>query len=139
MVTQMQKMTRKRRLMMSLMMSGNRRQSRRFGLNWPVVIKGVDRYDKPFQEVCFLKNLSPAGACLSLSRSLSVGARVEMDVRTPLSRKQWLRYVGKVIHLTHQAERQALGIRFESARPAFVPAAAVMHLRLNGGRNGLIH
>ena len=139
MVTQVQTISRKQPLAMSRMMSGNRRHYRRFRLNWPVVIKGVDRFDKAFQEICFLKNLSPAGACLSLSGSLSVGARIEMDVHTPLSRKRWLRYVGKVIHLANQAEAQVIGIRFESARPTFVPAAAVMRLRLSEGWPGLVH
>jgi len=117
----------------------SRRQTRRFDATWPVVVKGFDQHDKAFQEFCFLKNLSPTGACLGLTRSLAVGAIIEMDVRTPLSRKRWLRYFGKVIYVRHPAELQATGIRFESTRPAFVPTAAVVRLHLIERQNCIIH
>lgn len=116
-----------------------RRQSRRFRVTWPVVVRGFDQHGEAFQEFCFLKNLSPAGACLGLRRSLAVGATVEMDVRTPLSRKQWLRYFGKVIYAGHHLRLQATGIRFDSTKPAFVPAAAVVRLRLIKGQSCIVH
>ena len=117
----------------------SRRQARRFGVTWPVVVRGFDQHGEAFQEFCFLKNLSPKGACLALSRSLAVGATIEMDVRTPLSRKQWLRYFGKVIYIGHSARPQTTGIRFDSARPVFVPTAAVVRLRLIKGQSCIVH
>jgi hypothetical protein len=62
-----------------------------------------------------------------------------MDVCTPMSRKQWLRYFGKVIYVGHQARPQATGVRFDSARPVFVPTAAVVRLRLIKGQSCIVH
>jgi phosphohistidine phosphatase SixA len=103
------------------------------------VVRGFDQHGEAFQEFCFLKNLSPTGACLGQRRSLAIGATVEMDVCTPLSRKQWLRYFGKVIHVGHLTRPQATGIRFDSARPAFFPTAAVVCLRLIKGQSRILH
>jgi len=107
----------------------NQRQARRIGVTWQAVVRGFDRHGEAFQEFCSLKNLSPRGACLSLIRRLAVGASVEIDVRSPLSRKQWLRYFAEVVHVGQPAGPQAIGVRFRSIRPAFVPAAAVVRLR----------
>jgi PilZ domain len=103
----------------------NRRQARRFGVTWPVVIRGYDRQGRSFQEFSCLKNLSPVGACFALTRALTVGAAIEMDVRTPLSRKQWLRYFGRVVYVGGSSEPQTIGLRFDSAKPSFVPDTVV--------------
>jgi hypothetical protein len=139
MVMQVQKEIDKRKQAVSPAALRGRRLARRFGMTWPVVVRGFDQHGEAFQEFCFLKNLSPTGACLGLKRSLAVGATIEMDMRTPLSRKQWLRYLGKVIYVGPQARPQATGIRFDSARPAFVPAAAVVRLRLRKGQRCIVH
>jgi hypothetical protein len=139
MVMQVQKEIDNREQTMALAAIRSRRQSRRFRVAWPVVVRGFDQHGEAFQEFCFLKNLSPTGACLGLRRSLAVGATVEMDVRSPLSRKQWLRYFGKVIYAGQPHRPQATGIRFDSARPAFVPAAAVVRLRLIKGQSCILH
>ncbi|MEN3331307.1 MAG: hypothetical protein V7641_672 [Blastocatellia bacterium] len=139
MVMQVQKEIDKPEQAVSPVAISGRRQARRFGVTWPVVVRGFDQHGEAFQEFCFLKNLSPTGACLGLKRSLDVGATIEMDVRTPLSQKQWLRYFGKVIYVGSQARPQATGIRFDSARPAFVPAAAVVRLRLLKGQSCIVH
>src|SRR4051794_32690126 len=118
-VMQVQKKNENREQTRSPVAIKGRRQSRRFRVTWPVVVRGFDQQGEAFQEFCFLKNLSPTGACLGLRRALAVGATVEMDVRTPLSRKQWLRYFGKVIYAGDHLRPQVTGIRFDSAKPAF--------------------
>ena len=139
MVMQVQKEIDNREQAVSPVAIRSRRQARRFGMMWPVVVRGFDQHGEAFQEFCFLENLSPTGACLGLMRSLAVGATIEMDVRTPLSRKQWLRYFGKIIYVGHPAKPQATGIRFDSARPVFVPTTAVVRLRLLKGQSCIVH
>ena len=115
------------------------RRARRFGVAWPVIVRGFDQRGKGFQEIAFLKNLSATGACFGLTRALAPGAAVEIDVRTPLSRKQWLRYFGKVVYAGQAAGPQVLGIRFDSARPAFVPTAAVICWRQAEVKSCIVH
>jgi PilZ domain len=115
------------------------RRARRFSVTWPVVVSGVDRNGRGFQEFSYLKNLSPTGACLGLARALTLGDAIEMDVRTPLSRKQWLRYFGKIVRIEQPGGPQAIGICFESVKPTFVPALAVLRLRQNKARSCSIH
>lgn len=112
----------------------SRRQARRFGVAWPVVVRG-----KGFQEFALLKNLSATGACLVLTRALAPDSAVEMDVRTPLSRRQWLRYFGKVVYAGEATGPQLLGVRFDSVRPAFVPTAAVVCFRQRGVASCIVH
>ncbi|HJQ23964.1 MAG TPA: PilZ domain-containing protein [Blastocatellia bacterium] len=116
-----------------------RRRARRYGVTWPIIVRGLDPRGKGFQEFAFLKNLSATGACFALTRVLAPGAAIEMNVRTPLSRKQWLRYVGKVVYAGQAAGPQFLGVRFDSVRPAFVPAAAVTCLRPIEVESCLVH
>lgn len=117
----------------------DRRKAHRFDLTWLAVVKGVGEYGQPFQEFSTLRNLSSTGACLSLTISLPVGIRVELDVRSPLSQKQWLRYFGRVIYAECQPEQQIIGIRFESAKPTFIPAAAVIRLHTTPARSSVVH
>ena len=64
MVMQVQKEIDNREPTIALAALRNRRQSRRFRVTWPVVVRGFDQQGEAFQEFCFLKNLSPTGACL---------------------------------------------------------------------------
>ena len=82
MVMQVQKEIDNREQILALAAIRSRRQSRRFRVTWPVVVRGFDQHGEAFQEFCFLK-ICLTGACLGLRRSLAVGATVEMDVRSP--------------------------------------------------------
>jgi hypothetical protein len=104
--------------------------ARRFDVTWPVIIRGVDEQGQAFQEFSSLQNLSARDAAMGLMRSLPAGARVEMDICSPLSRRYWLRYWGRVVSVECYAERQVVSVSFESAKPAFIPAAAVVRLHL---------
>lgn len=117
----------------------NRRKMRRFDVSWPVVIRGVDEHGQPFQEFSSLQNLSPKGAAVGLTISLPTGAYVEMDVCCPLGRRHWLRYWGKVVSVKGYAKRQIISVSFESAKPAFIPAAAVVRLHLAESRRFRLH
>ncbi|MFL6214807.1 MAG: PilZ domain-containing protein [Blastocatellia bacterium] len=108
----------------------DRRRTRRFDVAWPVIIRGVDEHGQSFEAFSSLQNLSPAGAAVGLMVSLPTGARVEMDVCCPLSRRHWLRYWGRIVSVESYAEQRIVSVAFESAKPAFVPAAAVVRLHL---------
>ena len=117
----------------------DRRKTRRFDVTWPVVIRGVDEHSQPFQEFCFLQNLSPQGAAVEVIISLPIDARVEVDVCCPLSRRHWLRYWGRVVAVEGCAKRLIISVCFDSARPAFIPAAAVVRLHLAESRRFRLH
>ncbi|MFL6277892.1 MAG: PilZ domain-containing protein [Blastocatellia bacterium] len=115
------------------------RRARRFSVTWPVIVRGIDRNGRGFQEFSYLKNLSPTGAYLSLARALTLGDAIEMDVRTPLSRRQWLRYFGRIVRIEQPGGPQTIGISFESVKPTFVPALALLRLRQNKARSCSVH
>jgi len=117
----------------------DRRRTRRFDVAWPVIIRGLDERGQPFQEFSYLQNLSSGGAALESRASLRTGARVEMDVCCPLSQRQWLRYWGNVVSVEYSVERQTISVCFDSARPAFVPAAAVLRLHVGEFRGCRLH
>lgn len=116
-----------------------RRQARRYSLIWPVIVRGFDQRGKGFQEFAFLKNLSATGACFELTRTIILGTAIEMNVRTPLSRKHWLRYFGKVVYAGQSAGAPLLGVRFDSCKPAFVPAMAVTYSRQLEVESCMVH
>jgi hypothetical protein len=117
----------------------NRRRTRRFDVAWPIILRGVDEDGQPFQEFSYLQNLCSGGAALESRSALYTGARVEMDVCCPLNQRQWLRYWGKVVSVESSVERQVIRVCFDSARPAFVPAAAVLRLQVGGFRGRRLH
>jgi hypothetical protein len=117
----------------------NQRSSRGFDVTWPAIIRGVDEQGQAFQEFTSLQYLSPAGATVGLMMSLPTGARVEIDIRCPLSRRYWLRYWGRVVSVEYYAERQIVSVTFDSTKPAFIPAAAIVRLHLAASRNCRLH
>ena len=116
-----------------------RRRAHRFEVTWPVVVSGFDQRGEAFQEFCFVKNLSSTGACLDLTRLLAIGATVKVDLCTPLSRKQCLRYSGKVIYVGHPVKLQTVGIEFDSVKPTFIPAVAAIRFRPLRSTGPVVH
>jgi len=115
------------------------RPARCFDVTWPVIIRGVDEQGNAFQEFSSLQNLSPAGAAIEVMMSLPTGAHVEIDICCPLNRRYWLRYWGRVVAVECYAGRQVVNVSFQSAKPTFIPAAAVLRLHVARPRKNHLH
>jgi hypothetical protein len=96
-----------------------RRKARRFQLGWDVAVKGTDQSGTSFDETGMLQNLSSFGAMLCLRRTVPVGATVEVRIKVPLKKNNWMKYVAEVVRVKDQSASTVIGIKFGTARPVF--------------------
>ena len=95
-----------------------RRKARRFNIAWDVTVTANDGAD-PTGEIGTLENLSSSGAFIFLTRYLDPGTRVEVSIRVPFKRENWMSYSAEVVRSERIASRVGVAMRFDSARPAF--------------------
>ena len=98
-----------------------RRNAQRFAVSWDVLIKGTDRSGESFDELATLKNLSSGGAFLYISHPVSVGERLEVQIKVPFKGNNWMRYTAEVVRLESGSARAGIGLRFDTPVPVFVP------------------
>ena len=96
-----------------------RRRARRFQVGWDVAVKGTDPTGVAFNETGMLENLSSIGALLYLPTALSVGARLELQIKVPLKKNKWMRYAAEVVRVTNN-KVNGIAVRFETSRPRFI-------------------
>lgn len=97
-----------------------RRNARRFQLGWDVAVRGTDQSGTSFDETGMLQNLSSFGAMLYLRRAVPVGATVEVRIRVPLRKNNWMKYVAEVVRVKGQSASTVIGVKFGTARPVFM-------------------
>lgn len=102
------------------MESLERRKSRRFKLSWDVVIKGVDEEGKRFEEEAELDNLSSGGAYLYISMPVKVGTNLDLSIKLPMRRENWMCYPAEIVRVEGDVERVGVAMRFKAARPGFL-------------------
>ena len=95
-----------------------RRTARRFNIAWDVRVTASDGPGS-VEESGTLENLSSSGAFLFLTRHLNPGTRVEVSIRVPFKRENWINYSGEVVRSETVATGVRLAMRFDSARPTF--------------------
>ena len=93
------------------------RKSRRFEVDWPVVVKGQDGGGATLEETGFLVNLSSRGAFLHLRRRLTVGKKLEVWIEMPLKAERWMAYSAKVVRCEGNFPKVGVGLRFTKLRP----------------------
>lgn len=96
-----------------------RRNARRFDVDWDVAVKGRDQSGRCFDEGATLENLSSAGAFLYLTRKVNLGEKLELLIRVPFKRNNWMRYRAEVVRLEPTSARLGFGVRFETPMPVF--------------------
>jgi hypothetical protein len=96
-----------------------RRTARRFNIGWEVTVTVNDGAGSTIEETGTLGNLSSNGALLLLSRNLDPGTRVEVWIRVPFKRENWMTYSGEVVRSERTATGSGIALRFEIARPGF--------------------
>ena len=97
-----------------------RRKARRFSVEWPTRIKGIDPAGSSFDEGGELANLSSSGALVFVSHALRVGSGVEVSIKVPSKKGSWMEYLGDVVRVEELKPRFGVAMRFRSLRPKFV-------------------
>ncbi|HSB10896.1 MAG TPA: PilZ domain-containing protein [Blastocatellia bacterium] len=94
-----------------------RRHSRRFQVAWDMFVAGKDRSGCDFDEAATLANLSSGGAFFYAHRSLDPRATLELRVRVPFKRENWMKYAAQITRLE---ENDGVAVRFDEPRPVFI-------------------
>jgi len=97
-----------------------RRKARRFKAAWEVSVSGMDSSGAAYHETGSLENLSSTGAFLFLTRKFEVGERVDILIKIPFKSENWMRYSAEVVRVESSPPRIGVGMRFDTARPAFI-------------------
>jgi hypothetical protein len=98
----------------------DRRNARRFDITWEVNIKGTDNKGLSFDEAGALLNLSSNGAFLYIKRELHVGAKVDVLIKIPFKRENWMEYKGEVVRVERDKTRVGVAMKFDAPRPTFI-------------------
>ena len=97
-----------------------RRKARRFQVGWDVAVKGTDRTGRGFDETGMLGNLSSVGALLYLPRAVPLGSRLELRIKVPFKKNNWMKYAAEVVRVPSQSANIWIAVKFDTARPIFV-------------------
>jgi c-di-GMP-binding flagellar brake protein YcgR len=97
-----------------------RRTSVRRSLKWQATIKGNDSSGASFGEEGVIENLSSTGAFLYLNREVALGSRIDLTIRLPFQKENWMKYSALVVRIENISQKTGVGIKFDSIRPTFV-------------------
>jgi PilZ domain len=100
--------------------SAERRVARRYQVGWDVAVKGTDQSGMGFDDAGILEDLSSGGAFLYLSRRVQLGARVELRIKVPFKKNNWMKYSAEVVRVKKATGNTGIALRFDTARPVFI-------------------
>ena len=96
-----------------------RRMSVRHSLKWQATIEGRDTGGVRFDEEGVIENLSTTGAFFYISRPVQVGTHLNLEIRLPLKKENWMKYSAEVVRVEPANSRIGVGIKFDSVKPEF--------------------
>lgn len=96
-----------------------RRRARRFTVGWDINVKGTDDFGLSFDEAGVLENLSSTGAFFYLTKPLRIGAKLEVSIKVPFRRENWMKYSAEVVRIESSTKRIGIAMRFDTVRPSF--------------------
>jgi hypothetical protein len=97
-----------------------RRNAQRFQVSWDVAVKGTDRAGCGFDEAGTLENLSSLGAFLNLPTRVNLGERLELRIKLPFKRNNWMKYTAEVVRIEQANSGAGIALRFDTAAPVFI-------------------
>ena len=97
-----------------------RRLSRRFNVGWAVTVRGVDTAGTAYDEPSQLENLSSTGAFVYLTKPVGVGSTLEVLIKVPFKRENWMKYPAEVVRVERAPRKVGVAVRFGASRPSFV-------------------
>lgn len=101
-----------------------RREGRRFQLNWRSEIKGNDSRGASFEGAGILKNLSSGGALPYLKNSTGVGAKLNILIKIPFKNENWMGYCAEALRVERHRSKFRVAVKFNFFRPKFWIATA---------------
>ena len=96
-----------------------RRTSVRRSLKWHATVNGNDSSGASFDEEGLIENLSSTGAFLYLSRDIPIGSRIDLAIRLPFQKENWMKYSAQVVRIENVSQKTGVGIKFDTIRPTF--------------------
>jgi hypothetical protein len=96
-----------------------RRNARRFQVAWQVAVKGADASGRSFDESGSLENLSSRGALFFMSTRVQPGAKIELQIKVPLKKENWMKYSGEVVRVKKKSGGFGVAVMFDTVRPLF--------------------
>lgn len=97
-----------------------RRRAVRRHLQWQATIEGSDPTGAQFGEQGVIENLSSTGAFLYMSREVAIGSRLDLAIRLPFEKENWMKYSAEVVRVEAATQKIGIGIRFDDLRPTFI-------------------
>jgi hypothetical protein len=97
-----------------------RRTSVRRSLKWQATVKGNDSSGTSFGEEGYIENLSSTGAFLYLSRAVAVGSKLDLAIRLPFEKENWMKYSAEVVRIESVTQKTGIAIKFDTIRPTFI-------------------
>jgi hypothetical protein len=97
-----------------------RRDAQRFQVGWDVTVKGTDQTGTGFDEAGILEDLSSVGAFLYLPRRVQLGDKLELRIKVPFKKNNWMKYSAEVIRVKKATGKTGVAVRFDTARPVFI-------------------
>jgi hypothetical protein len=89
-------------------------------LKWQATVKGNDSSGASFGEEGLIENLSSTGAFLYLDRTIAVGSRIDLAIRLPFVKENWMKYSAEVVRSEANPQKTGIAIKFDTVRPTFV-------------------
>lgn len=96
-----------------------RRRGRRFHVNWPVRVEGIDAGGAPFTESGLLNNISSSGALLTIPRPLPAGTRLDVYIDLPTQGRKKMKYSASVVRVESEASLVGAAVSFDALKPEF--------------------
>lgn len=97
----------------------DRREARRYKLNWTIRVIGSGRDCTQFQELATLQNLSSSGAYAYLVNSPPLGSKLSISVKLPFKQGTWMSYSAKAVRVEAQPAGIGVALKFDTSRPRF--------------------
>jgi hypothetical protein len=97
-----------------------RRNARRFQVSWDVNVRGTDQTGSGFDEAGTLENLSSLSAFLYLPRRVNLGERLELQIKVPFKRNNWMKHAAEVVRLDQASAKAGVALTFDTAVPVFI-------------------
>jgi len=88
-------------------------------VNWDARVRGTDTSGLTFDETTSVANLSSTGAFLPLATEVENGMRIEVSIRVPLKKRNWMNYSGEVVRVEAGRSHAGIAIRFDTPKPVF--------------------
>jgi hypothetical protein len=97
----------------------DRRKWRRYEVNWPFSIEGIDKNGQAFWANGSLCDISARGSSGYCFDPPDVGTRVVVSIKVPFKGDKWIRYLADIIRVEQAQSRTLIALKFESTRPVF--------------------